>query len=41
MLILFAGANTCYNAFPNMVNVIANDGFLPKRLTARGHKLVF
>ena len=24
-----------------MVNVIANDGFLPKRLTARGHKLVF
>jgi hypothetical protein len=41
MLILFAGANTCYNAFPNMVNVIANDGFLPKRLTARGHKLAF
>ena len=41
MLILFAGANTCYSAFPNMVNVIANDGFLPKRLTARGHKLVF
>ncbi len=41
MLILFAGANTCYNAFPNMVNVIANDGFLPKRLTARGHRLVF
>jgi hypothetical protein len=41
MLILFAGAHTCYNAFPNMVNVIANDGFLPKRLTARGHKLVF
>jgi hypothetical protein len=24
-----------------MVNVIANDGFLPKRLTARGHRLVF
>ena len=24
-----------------MVNVSANDGFLPKRLTARGHKLVF
>jgi hypothetical protein len=41
MLILFAGANTCYTAFPNMVNVIANDGFLPKRLTARGHRLVF
>ena len=41
MMILFAGANTCYNAFPTMVNVIANDGFLPKRLTARGHRLVF
>jgi amino acid transporter len=41
MLILFAGANTCYTAFPNMVNVIANDGFLPKRLTGRGHRLVF
>jgi hypothetical protein len=24
-----------------MVNVIANDGFLPKRLTGRGHRLVF
>ncbi len=41
MLILFAGANTCYNAFPNMVNIVANDGFLPKRLTQRGHKLAF
>ena len=41
MLILFAGANTCYNAFPTMVNVVANDGFLPKRLTSRGHRLVF
>ncbi len=41
MLILFAGANTCFNAFPNMVNMVANDGFLPRRLTQRGHKLVF
>ena len=41
MLILFAGANTCYSAFPNMVNVVAHDGFLPKWLTARGHRLAF
>lgn len=41
MLILFAGANTCYSAFPNMVRIVANDGFLPKWLTSRGHKLAF
>jgi hypothetical protein len=41
MLILFAGANTCYSAFPNMVNIVANDGYLPKRLSSRGHKLAF
>jgi amino acid transporter len=40
-LILFAGANTCYSAFPSMVNIVANDGFLPKRLAQRGHKLAF
>jgi hypothetical protein len=39
--ILFAGANTCFNAFPNMVNIVANDGFLPKQLTKRGHRLAF
>jgi amino acid transporter len=41
MLILFAGANTCFTAFPNLVNMVANDGYLPRRLTQRGHKLVF
>ena len=41
MLILFAGANTCYSAFPSMVRIVANDGFLPKWLTSRGHKLAF
>jgi amino acid transporter len=41
MLILFAGANTCFSAFPNMVNMVANDGYLPRQLTQRGHKLVF
>jgi hypothetical protein len=41
MLILFAGANTCFSAFPNMINNVANDGYLPRRLTQRGHRLVF
>lgn len=41
MLILFAGANTCYSAFPNMVRIVANDGYLPKWLTSRGHRLAF
>jgi len=39
--ILFAGANTCYSAFPNLVSIVAKDGFLPKRLTERGHRLAF
>jgi amino acid transporter len=39
--VLFAGANTCFNAFPNMVNIVAADGFLPKQLTKRGHRLAF
>lgn len=41
MLILFAGANTCYSAFPNMVRIVANDGYLPRWLTSRGHRLAF
>jgi hypothetical protein len=41
MLILFAGANTTYSAFPLLVNFVATDGYLPKWLTKRGHKLNF
>jgi hypothetical protein len=41
MLILFAGANTCFSAFPNMVNTVSKDGYLPNRLSQRGHRLVF
>ena len=41
MLILFAGANTCFSAFPNMVNTVSKDGYLPNRLGQRGHRLVF
>jgi amino acid transporter len=41
MLILFAGANTTYSAFPMVVNFVATDGYLPRWLTKRGHKLNF
>jgi hypothetical protein len=41
MLILFAGANTTYSAFPLLVNFVASDGYLPRWLTKRGHKLNF
>jgi hypothetical protein len=40
-LILFAGANTTYSAFPILCNFVATDGFLPKQLTKRGHRLAF
>ncbi len=41
MLILFAGANTTYSAFPLLCNFVANDGYLPRQLTKRGHRLAF
>jgi hypothetical protein len=41
MLILFAGANTTYSAFPLLVNFVAMDGYLPRQLTKRGHRLAF
>ena len=41
MLILFAGANTTYSAFPLLVNFVASDGYLPRQLTKRGHRLAF
>ncbi len=40
-LILLAGANTTYSAFPILCNFVATDGFLPKQLTKRGHRLAF
>ena len=41
MLILFTGANTAYSGFPYLVNFVANDGYLPRQLTKRGHRLAF
>ena len=41
MLILFAGANTTYSAFPILCNFVATDGYLPHQLSKRGHRLAF
>ena len=41
MLILFTGANTAFNGFPYLVNFVASDGYLPRQLTKRGHRLAF
>jgi hypothetical protein len=41
MLILFAGANTTYSAFPLLCNFVASDGYLPRQLSKRGHRLTF
>lgn len=39
--ILFTGANTSFNGFPALANFVAEDRFLPRQLTSRGHRLVF
>ncbi len=41
MIILIAGANTVYNAFPILAANISNDGYLPRQFAKRGHKLVY
>ncbi len=39
--ILFTGANTGFNGFPALASFVAEDRFLPRPLTKRGHRLVF
>jgi amino acid transporter len=41
MLILYTGANTPFNGFPFLASFVAEDQFLPKQLTRRGHRLAF
>ena len=41
VLILWTGGNTSFNGFPNLASFVAEDSFLPHRLTRRGHRLVF
>jgi amino acid transporter len=40
-LILYTGGNTSFNGFPFLANFVAEDTFLPRWLTKRGHRLVF
>jgi len=40
-LILIAGANTPFTGFPFLASFVAEDSFLPRQLTRRGHRLAF
>lgn len=40
-LILILAANTAYSGFPLLASTIAKDGFLPRQLQKRGHRLSF
>jgi amino acid transporter len=39
--ILFTGGNTSFSGFPFLASFVAEDAFLPRWLTKRGHRLVF
>ncbi len=41
MLILYTGANTPFTGFPYLANFVAGDGFMPRWLRKRGHRLAF
>jgi amino acid transporter len=41
VLILYTGGNTSFNGFPYLANYVATDGYLPRQLTKRGHRLAF
>jgi len=40
-LILALAANTAYSGFPTLLSVIAQDGYVPRQLSMRGHRLNF
>ncbi len=40
-LILYTGANTPFTGFPFLTSFVAEDSFLPRQLTRRGHRLAF
>jgi hypothetical protein len=39
--ILFTGGNTSFSGFPFLASFVAEDSFLPRWLTKRGHRLAF
>jgi amino acid transporter len=40
-LILYTGANTPFTGFPFLASFIAEDSFMPRQMTRRGHRLAF
>lgn len=40
-VILFLAANTSFAGFPLLTSIIGQDGFLPRRMAARGDRLVY
>jgi amino acid transporter len=40
-LILFLAANTSFNAFPRLVAILSQDGFMPRQFAFRGDRLAF
>ena len=39
--ILFTGGNTSFSGFPFLTSFVAEESFLPRWLSKRGHRLVF
>ena len=40
-LILFLAANTCFNAFPRLAAILAEDGYMPRQFSFRGDRLAY
>ena len=40
-LLLFLAANTSFNAFPRLLAILAQDGFMPRQFALRGDRLAF
>jgi amino acid transporter len=41
VMILYTGGNTSFNGFPFLASFVAEDSYLPKQLSRRGHRLAF
>jgi amino acid transporter len=40
-VILFMASNTAFNGFPMIMSIMAKDGFVPRQLMLRGHRLSY
>jgi amino acid transporter len=40
-VLLFLAANTSFNAFPRLLAILANDGFMPRQFALRGDRLAY